>query len=272
MNAFATRALAVSVALALLPSGLVRAEPALTDAGARTRLESMESEGVARDPFWAHVYWTRSRQAPTQAARVADLRSAIRFDPELLDARWELCWLFARHGDPAFVPELVETVTRQVTSFAGQRRIALAALTIGCGAMLLALLLLASLAILKNVRRLHHALNERLRFLPREMRSPTAILTMASPLAIALTLPPTAAVFWSILFGAIATWTLLDTWERRTCVSALVALLVAPVLLASWTRLTVPGLSTSYLRALWDVQSSGDPTPCSVAPRGARRS
>ena len=262
------------MALAALASSPARAEPTLTDADARARLESMESEGVARDPFWAHAYWTRSRQAPTQAARIADLRSAIRFDPELLDARWELTWVFARARDPAFVPELVETVTHQVTSFTGQRLIALAALTLACGATLLALLVLASLAILKNAGRLHHALNERLRFLPREMRGAAAVLTMASPLAIALTLPPTAAVFWAILLGAIAVWTLLDAWERRTCVSALVALLVAPIVLAPWTGLAVPGLSNSYLRALWDVQSSGDPRDAVVvstlAPAAAK--
>lgn len=258
MKAAVTRALAVLVSLVLFPPSAARAEHSLTDTDARARLEVMESEGVARDPFWAQAYWTRSRQAPTEAARTADLRSAIRFDPELLDARWELCSVLARRHDSAFVAELVETVTYQATSFVGQRRIAFAVLTVGGGAALLSFLLLASLAILKNVPRLHHALIERLRFLPREMRGPATILTLASPIAIALTLPPTAAAFWGILLGAIAVWTLLDAWERRTCITAAIALLVSPLLLAAWTRLTVPVLPTSYLNALWDVQETAD--------------
>lgn len=265
MRFSAARALAgLALFVVSLCPVVVRAEPPLTDVDAESRLQSMELQGLQRDPFWAHAYWSRSRQAPTVSARVADLRWAIRLDPELFDARWELCWLLLRRHDASFVPELVDTGTRLASSFAGQRRLALVLFTVFGGALLLSLVLLASLAILKNVSRLRHALLERLRFLPGEMRGPAAILTIASPIAISLTLPPTAAAFWGILLGAAATWTFLDRWERRACVTAMTALLVAPIFLSAWTRLVLPVLPTTYLHALWDVQASSDPRAGSV--------
>lgn len=237
-----------------------RAEGSLTDADAQARLEAMQATGVLRDPFWAHAYWSRAREAPTAAARIADLQWAIRFDPELLATRWELTRLLAHERSPEFVPVLVSTLEAHARSFVGQRRFALALLTVAVGAALLTSLLLSMLAIAKTLPRLRHALLERLRFLPPEMRGPASVLTMVAPVALSLTLPPTAAAFWGTAFGAMAVWRFLDRWERRTCITAASALIVAPVWLVLWTQLAIPSLPTSYLGALWDVQTTGDPT------------
>ena len=265
--------LVVALLLGLVPSSSARAADLLTDADARARLEAMEGTGVLRDPFWAHAYWSRSREAPTSAARVSDLRWAIRFDPELLEPRWELTGLLLRERSPDCVPTLVETLTHHARSFVGQRRFALAALTVGVGATLLGTLLLSLLAVAKTLPRLRHALLERLRFLPSELRGPAAILTMAAPVALSLTLPPTAAAFWGTIFGTIGAWTFLDRWERRTCLSALAVLLVAPIALVLWTQLAIPALGTSYLGSLWETQRSADTragqTLETVAPPGA---
>ncbi len=250
-----------------------RADVSLTDADAHARLEAMQSTGALRDPFWAHAYWSRSREAPTTAARIADLQWAIRFDPELLATRWELTGVLLRERRGEFVPALVETLTAHATSFVGQRRFALAALTVGVGALLLSTLLLALLAVAKNLPRLHHALLERLRFLPVEMRGPAATLTMAAPVALSLTLPPTAAAFWGTAFGTIAAWRFLDAWERRTCLTAMGTLLAAPLALLLWTQLALPGLPSSYLGSLWETQRTADARAgdvlARVAPPGA---
>lgn len=251
---------AVGLAIAVSASS-ARAQASLTDADAQARLEAMQATGALRDPFWAHAYWTRSREAPTTSARIADLKWAIRFDPELLATRWELTGLLLRDRRPDFVPTLVETLTAHATSFVGQRRFALAALTVAVGALLLSALLLAILAIAKTLPRLRHALLERLRFLPAEMRGPAATLTMAAPVALSLTLPPTAAAFWGTAFGTIAAWRFLDAWERRTCLSAMAAVLVAPVALVLWTQLALPGMPSSYLGALWETQGTADVRP-----------
>ena len=264
--------LVVALLLGLAPSS-ARATDLLPDSDARARLEAMEVTGVLRDPFWAHAYWARAREAPTMAARLSDLRWAIRFDPELIGPRWELTGLLVRARSPDAAATLVETVMQQGTSFVGQQRIALALLTVAVGVALLGTLLLSILAIAKTLRRLRHALLERLRFLPTELRGPAAILTMAAPVALSLTLPPTAAAFWGTLFGSIGAWTFLDRWERRTCVYALAVLLVAPIALVMWTQLAIPALGTSYLGSLWETQRSSDvragQTLSMVAPPGA---
>ncbi len=264
--------LAAAVAVSASPSS-ARADASLTDGDAHARLEVMQATGALRDPFWAHAYWSRSREAPTTAARIADLQWAIRFDPELLATRWELTGLLLRERRADFVPTLVETLTSHATSFVGQRRFALAALTVGVGAALLSAVLLAILAIAKTLPRLHHALLERLRFLPREMRGPAAALTMAAPVALSLTLPPTAAAFWGTAFGTIAVWRFLDAWERRTCLTAMGALLAAPLALVLWTQLALPGLPSSYLGSLWETQRTADTRAgdvlARVAPPGA---
>ena len=126
---------------------------------------------------------------------------------------------------------------------------------------------------MKTIPRIRHGLLERLRFLPSELRGPASILILATPLAVALTLPPTSAAFWLVLLGTIATWQFLDAWERRTCVWALAVLLCIPLGLVAWTRLAIPGLPTSYLQSLWQAQSSGDVRPSFVvenlSPPGA---
>ena len=60
---------------------------ALDDTTARAQLEAMERSGVLREPVWAHAYWARSASAPNDDARIADLRWALRFDPDLTAAR-----------------------------------------------------------------------------------------------------------------------------------------------------------------------------------------
>jgi len=263
--------LALITLAGILPAAA--ATTALNDAQARAHLEQMERDGVIADPVWARAYWARSRTAPTAQARVADLRWSLRFDPDLSAARWDLTLALLAQRDSEFAGQASEAVTRSLRAFPAQQRMILWMITIGAGMTLLALLAAAALNVAKTVPRLFHGIRERLFFLPVEVRTGAAMLTIALPLLVALTLPPTAALFWALLFGTFATWTRLDRLERRSTVFALGALLLAPAVLALWVRMVDPAIPGSYLRSLWDAQIAEAPGAAAIVrlapPEGA---
>ncbi|MCA9753380.1 MAG: hypothetical protein KC591_14395, partial [Gemmatimonadetes bacterium] len=265
--------LAAFLFVSLLATHARAAEPpGLNDAAARDRLEEMERAGVLADPWWARAYWLRAETAPTEQARTADLRWALRFDPDFTRARRDLAFSLLRQRDGEFAEQLRLAVTRSLSSFPGQIRALLGVFAVAFGATLLATVALATLAVAKILPRVHHGLRERLLFLPAELRSGVALLTIALPLLVALTLPPTAAVFWALLFGLVGTWTRLDRGERRVGVVALVTLLATPIALSAWTRLGDPLLPGSYLYSLWDLQVGIDATATSNVDTNAPKS
>jgi tetratricopeptide (TPR) repeat protein len=237
---------------------VANAASSLNDGEARARLEEMERQGVLADPFWARAYWARARTAPTEQARAADLRWALRFDPDLSPARWDLAFTLLRQRDSEFAGQMAQALSRSLASFPSQQRLALWVVTIAGGVLFIGLAGLALLAIGKVLPQLHHGIRERLGFLPPEARTGAALLALILPLLVALTLPPTAALFWALLFGTVGGWVLLDRWERRTCLLALVAVLAAPAALSLWARLVEPAIPGSYLRSLWATQQTAD--------------
>ena len=241
----------------LLSPAAVCAE-GLGDQEASAHLSEMERQGILADPVWANAYWARSRTAPTVAARVSDLRWALRFDPDLHSARRDLIGVLLRQRDPEFANQIAVLLERSAHSFPAQQWALLIALTLLGPAAIGGLALFALLAIGKSLPRIHHSLRERLHFLPAEVREGATLLTLFLPLVLALTLPPTAALFWVILLGTIGVWAILDRWERRFGVLAMVALLLAPWGLALWTRVAQPALPDSYLNCLWATQVSDD--------------
>ncbi len=261
MDRTAPRLVVAVLLLVALLTGSADPAPAATldDSNARAHLEEMERRGVLRDSIWAQAYWARSRSAPSTTARVADLRWTLRFDPELNAARWELAGLLLKQRDPEFSTHAVEAVRSAIRTFPGQQRIALWLFTLGIGVTFTVLIVMTTLAIAKTIARLHHAIRERLLFLPIEARAGAALLTLALPLVLAATLPPTAALFWALLYGAVGAWSMLDKRERRTAVATLVLLALSPLALLGWSHLTAPGDPSSYLHALWSAQSSADP-------------
>lgn len=230
----------------------------LGDGRARAHLEGMERDGVLRDPIWAHAFWVRSRNAPSASERVADLRWALRFDPELNEARWELAGVMLTQRNPEFATHVVDAVTRGVRSFPGQHRMLVWILTLALGTVAFTLTVLSLLTLAKTLPRIHHGIRERLHFLPIEIRSGATLLSLALPLVLAATLAPTAALFWTLLLGTVGAWTLLDRWERRTCLAALTLVLLSPLALAGWSRIVETGHSTSYVQSLWATQTSDD--------------
>jgi tetratricopeptide (TPR) repeat protein len=250
---------AVVVALCLFAGAVSGAEVAaravpLNDTEARAHLEQMEKQGVLREPVWAHAYWARSASAPNAEARIADLRWALRFDPDLTPARRELCGLLFRERDTGFATEAVTAISRGLRSFVAQQRAAAWIFTILGGAFGLSLVAIAALMIGKEVGRIRHGVRERLHFLPLELREGAAWLTILVPFALVVSLAPTAALFWALLIGTIGAWTSLEAWPRRVCVWALAAVMVAPTGLALWTRIMEPAFPDSYLRNLWVTQ------------------
>ena len=235
--------------LALLTLGFAVSAPAapvaLNDGAARAHLERMELSGTLADPHWANAYWARARVAPTEQARIADLRWALRFDENLTGARWDLALALLRSRDAEFADQVVKTVTLALATFPMQQRLAFVTITLLLGAFLLTLLVLTTLAYVKTVPRIRHGIGERLDFLPPEVRTGASLLTIALPFLVALTLPPTAALFWMTLYGVAGAWVWLDRWERRTSVTCLVALLAAPFVLSLWVQFLTPSLPGS---------------------------
>jgi tetratricopeptide (TPR) repeat protein len=232
----------------------------------------MGHHGILADPFWAHAYWARSRTAPTPASRISDLRWALRFDPDLHAARSELVVTLLRNGDSEFAAETVTLIRRAAKSFPAQQWGAFVTLTVIALAAMTALVLVALLAIGKSLPLIHHGLEEKLLFLPPEIRAGMSLLTLCAPLVLALTLPPTAALLWVTLFGSTAVWAVMGRSERRLCAAAGVAILISPFALAAWTRLAETSVPQSYLRCLWATQTSADPARSEdlrlVSPRG----
>ena len=235
------------------------ASSSLNDQEARAHLESMEKFGVLEDPHWAHAYWIRSRSAPNLAARISDLNWALRFAPSFDGARWELCAAQLRARDPAFATQLVEVVARTSRSFAGQQRILLWVVTVSGGTILLTLVVLSTLAIGRSMRYIGHGISERLHFLPVDVRRGATLATILVPLALVVTLPPTAAVFWGMLLGTVAVWVRLERWEKRVTTLTLAAILLAPAGLALWSRVAETAMPGSYLKTLWVTQTVGSP-------------
>lgn len=259
----APRAVAVAIWFVLAAgAGSARAqEPVgaamLNDTAARLHLEKMEKAGVLRDPVWAYAYWARSASAPTADARIADLRWALRFDPDLIAARWDLCRTLLKKRDPEFTTEAVQAVSRSLQSFVAQQRAVAWTFTIVAGALALALISIAATATVNAIPPIHHGVREKLHFLPVELRGGAAWFTILVPFALILTLAPTAALFWALLIGAVGTWEHMPSWQRRTSVAATVVVVLAPVGLALWTRLMEPAFPGSYLRNLWATQRVG---------------
>ncbi|MBZ0269818.1 tetratricopeptide repeat protein, partial [bacterium] len=228
------------------------------DTAAHARLEEMANAGVLRDALWANAYWARARAATDDTARAGDLQWALRFDPELNGARWDLVALRARQRDGEALTLLVDALRVGFGTFPGQQRALVWALTLVFGALAATLTALTLLAAARTVPRIHHAIHERLSFLPGEIRSGAALLTLLVPLILPFTLAPTAALFWLLLFGTVGGWTLMSVGERRIGIAALLVMLASPVVLSGWTRILEPGLPTNYLHALWASQRSAD--------------
>ncbi len=249
----------------LRPDSAAAAE--LGDRTATEHLTVMERTGVDADPFWANAFWARSATAPTPAARISDLRWALRFDPDLHAARRELIGALARSGESEFASQTVTLLSRSGLSFSAQQWGAFAAMTVLGPALLAGLALFGLLAIGKSLPRIHHGLRERLHFLPTDIREAATLLTLFLPLVLALTLPPTSALFWTLLLGTVGTWKILDRWERRITLSAAAGLLLAPMVLAGWTRLAEPARPDSYLQCLWATQSTNDASAGAILRR-----
>jgi tetratricopeptide (TPR) repeat protein len=233
--------------------------PAMDERSSAQKLEQMRRDGILRDPVWAHAYWARASAAPSRSARISDLHWALRFDPDMLSARIKLAVELARAGDPECTTQIVEMARRIKTSFVAQQQLALLVLKIGGGVSLLVLVTSALFAVIRRIASIRHALTERLSFLPAEARTAGAILSLCAPLLLALALPPTSAIFWALLMGTVAAWTLLVRWERRICLWALAGLLLAPFGVALWVRLLEPSYPDAYTRLLWEAQSTEDP-------------
>lgn len=237
------------------------------EVAARTRLDEMTQTGVLKDALWANAYWARARAATDDAERAADLQWALRFDPELNGARWDLVALRARQRDGEALSLLVEAVRVGVGTFPGQQRLLVWLLTLAFGALAATLATLTLFATGRTIPRIHHAIHERLAFLPGEIRSGAALLTLFVPLVLPFTLAPTAALFWLLLLGTVGAWTMLPDVEKRIGIAALVVMLASPVVLNGWTRLLEPGLPTAYLHALWASQTSGDSRDAALLDR-----
>jgi tetratricopeptide (TPR) repeat protein len=243
----------------MIPGPVLGESPALDDDGAAARLETMKRNGILRDPFWAHAYWVRADTAPTNAARISDLQWALRFDSELQGARLDLAAALIRKRDPACATQLLDAVRHFGTSFPAQQELVLLLLGLGGGVSLIVLVICALVSIGRTVGATHHAISERLAFLPAEVRSGAAILTLGAPFLLTLPLPPTSALFWVLLLGTAGAWTMLGHGERRICLWALGGMLVLPWGIALWTRLLEPSFPGSYPRLLWETQSTADP-------------
>jgi tetratricopeptide (TPR) repeat protein len=230
----------------------------LDEKDAAQKLEQIQRDGILRDPYWAHAYWARAKSAPSRAARISDLEWTVRFDPDLLSARLQLAWQFARAGDPQCTAQIVEAARRVKTSFLLQQQLALLLFKLGGGVTLLVLVASSLIVIARSITSIRHALTERLSFLPPEARSAGAILTLCTPLILAIALPPTSAMFWILLMGTVATWTLLAKWEKRICLWGLAGLLAAPWGIAIWAKVMEPASPGAYTRLLWEAQSTED--------------
>ncbi len=255
----------LGLALALVLTGLAAAlpceaePPRVDDLQAAERLDTMQAQGILRDAFWAHAYWVRAQSAPNRASHISDLRWALRFDPELQGARFELAFLLLRNRDPEAATHLLNAALRLGSSFPAQQEAAILLLTLGGGVSLLVLVIAGFLAVFRALGPTYHALSERLAFLPREVRPAATILTIVAPFLLTLTLPPTSAVFWFLLLGAAGGWTLYSRWERRVLVWALAGIVLAPWGVSLWTRLLEPSYPSAYSRLLWEAQTSLDP-------------
>lgn len=254
-NSVRTLVIAVAGALVLLGDLATASAAPLSDADARQHLEAMERQGVLRDSVWARAYWARSRQAPTPDARIADLRWTLRFDPELNAARWELTGALLRKLDPECSFQMITAFAVGLRSFPGQQRLMVWLLTVAYGATLGALMILTTIAIIRLLPRIFHAVKERLRFLPSEVQLGATLLTVLVPFALAATVAPTAALFWTLLLGTGGTWTMLMRRERKLAVATLSLLMLSPVALLAWSVVTGPGNPESYLSSLWVTQS-----------------
>ena len=228
------------------------------DRAATARLADMERTGVLTDPFWAQAFWARSREAPLRAAAISDLRWALRFDPDLHRARLDLVTQLLLDRDPEAASQVVTIGERFLASFPAQQWLLATGLALLIPAVAVGLALFTLVAIGRSVPRVYYGLLERLQFLPAEIRAASALLTIALPLLLALTLAPTAALFWTLGIGTVGTWGILARWERRLAGAALVVLLLSPFGLAAWTRVAEPTRPDSYLRCLWVTQSALD--------------
>ncbi|MGQ0721097.1 MAG: tetratricopeptide repeat protein [Candidatus Eiseniibacteriota bacterium] len=252
------RAALALVALLLPASG--SADPRIAESDAWARLEEMEEQGVPRDPFWAQAFWVQALAATDPDQHVADLRWALRFDPDLFAARWALCRAHLEARDPEFAQQALLAGEQALRSFLVQQRAALRAVTLSAGAVLVCFVTLALVTALRVLPRIHHGVWERLIFLPAELRRGAALLTVLVPLLLPLALPPTAALFWMLLLPTVAAWTFLEGPARRRCVGALVLILLAPLALAAWSRVAEPSHPGSYLRTLTTHQMLPDPS------------
>jgi len=230
----------------------------LDEKNAAQRFEQMGRDGVLRDPFWAHAYWARSKDAPSRSARISDLQWVVRFDPDFLSARLRLAWEMALARDPQCTAQVLEAAQKVKTSFVVQQQLALLLLKLGGGVTLLVLITSAFFIIVRSITSIRHALTERLSFLPTEARSAGAILTLFTPVLLCIALPPTSAIFWILLMGTVASWTLLVKWERRICMWALAGLLVAPWGIELWAKVLEPSSPSEYTRLLCEAQTTED--------------
>lgn len=252
--------LALYVALSFaIPSSARGASARLDDPEASVRITEMQRTGVLRDPFWGHAYWVRAQSAPNRASKVADLRWALRFDPELQRARYELAYHLMLNRDPECATHLFDAALRLGQSFPAQQSAALLLLTLGGGVSLAVLVLCALFAVGRAIPPTRHAISEKLGFLPPEVRPAATILTLGAPLLVVVTLPPTSAIFWLLVLGSAGGWTLFAPVERRVVSWAIVGILLAPWGVGLWTRLLEPSYPNSYSRLLWEAQSSLDP-------------
>lgn len=247
---------AILALLLLAGAGRSAAATRLDDAAAWSRLGEMERTGVLSDPFWAQAFWLQSRAAPDPDTRIADLRWALRFDEDFNAARWALALELLEQRNGEFANQIVLVGQHAASSFLTQEHAALWVLTVGLGALFAAFVVVALAAVARTAPLVHHGVWERLLFLPGELRWGAALLTVAAPIALAFTLPPTATLLWLLAIGTAGAWTFLDRMERRTCVTAGLLVLLAPVAFGIWTRFTEISHPSSYLRSLWTAQAA----------------
>jgi tetratricopeptide (TPR) repeat protein len=257
-------AAAVLALLAVAPP--LSASPGLDDREAQAHLEEMGERGVLRDPLWAQAYYSRASKAPTESARLSDLRWALEFDPDLLGARWDLVVLEAKKLDPACATEALRGLLTILNSFGAQRSIVRNVLVVGGSALLLTLLALSMLVFARALPRISHGLRERLHFLPPEARTGAVLLTLLSPSALLFALSPGAAIFWAIAIATVGAWTVMSSTERRTAIAALVGLAAAPILFVAGSHLEEPSLPDSYLGVLSSSQAEARPSGSASTP------
>jgi tetratricopeptide (TPR) repeat protein len=135
------------------------------------------------------------------------------------------------------------------------------------------LIVAGMLRIASTLPGLHHAIRERLAFLPPRLRSPAAFLLLLLPTLPVAALGATAALLWTLLIGTVAAWPSISLRERRAPVAAALLLALSPFALTLWASFVLPGSPGSALHTLWEARTTAGevspPRPASAQAPGA---